>query len=923
MHRLSRRVLVVALTAAPVWLVGLVASPAGAHSELEQAEPAPNASLAASPGRIRVVLTEPPSSLSQLSLVGPDGKRVDLGTTRVTGNNALEATVGALQPGTYTVRWGTYSDADGHLVAGSYRFRIGPGRLAEVGRAGPAFNRILSVGSRLVLLAGAILWAGSLLLGLLLAPALRHEPVLSAFGGGLRRVARWAVASTLVLGELAALLVAARSGLPVASAEFFFGSTTGRLLSARLAVLTAGVAVAFSGRWRKAGADRLQLGLAVGYLGLLAFSGHARLAPAGPLSGPLFDALHLLGASAWLGGIVLLGFGLGRRVPPATVASAVAEATRRFSPVALAAAATLGVTGVFATDQQLLSPSDLSDSDYGRLLISKLVLVAGLVVMSAQVGFALRPKLLAATDARQRDALASRLLRNLRSEAVLAAGIVACVALMTSRASPQAVAAAAVPGGATVPEPGPVLARADAGDRQVTLSVVPGVEGPNRVVVSVTGEAVATLRLRIDGPGRVGPAVSLPVRDGSSTAEVDLPSSGDWRARVSVGGRDADFNFAIGDDRAAGDRFQVLSVADLQGPGREACRQQLLGQQVALDGSGGRQPVHLVVESADFDPGRLPGSPGAFLGACGPGGDGLSELARERSLPLIGSNARPGPWSWPLAPDPRLEGETLARLSAELLRAASAAVVSDGDDGAAAAGAFAARFASGAATVAGTFHLGSSRPEAVAEQIIPLRADVLVMFGSPTSTTAVARELDHRGWRPGKAVIGASSFFGAELFDAAPGWAGQGIINVAGYHELDVKMIAPYVRGLLQSFPGEEPTLRGFAGFLEGRLLLDAIARVDGRPDAVRLATALDSGFREGWDPGGIAVTWEPGDRGGAREIALFQLTPTLNMFGILGGAHSGHEIGGLLYERGDLQRISSFAGPVGPFREEGRRPGG
>ena len=921
MHRLSRRLLVVALVAAPVWFVVLAVSPAGAHAELERGEPAPNASVPASPGRIRVTLTERPSSLSQLSLLGPDGARADLGPTRVAGDT-LEATVGALEPGTYTVRWGTYSDADGHLVAGSYRFQVGAGRLAEVGGAGPLFNRILSIGSRLVLLAGALLWAGSLLLGWLLAPAASEHAALLAFDSRLRRVAAWAVVSTLVLGEFATLLAAAGSGLPVWSARFFFGSTTGRLVIARVAVLGAGVV--FSGWPRRPGADRrFQVTLAIVYLGLLAFSGHARLAPAGPLSGALFDAVHLLGASAWLGGIVLLGFGLATRGPTATAASGVAEATRRFSPVALAAAATLGITGIFATDQQLLSASDLSESDYGRLLISKLALVAGLVAMSAQVGFVFRPRLLRMAEGAEREALASRLLRNLRSEAVLAAGIVACVAVMTSRASPQVVAASAVRGGGGVPDPAPVLARQEAGDRQVTLSVVPGVEGRNRVIVSVTGEPVPTLRLRIDGPGRVGPAVSLPVTDGSSTAEVDLPASGEWRAQVSVAGQDADFNFAIGSDAAAGNRFRVVSVADLQGPEREACRQQVLGHQVAFDGADER-PVYVSVDSADFRPDRLPVSPHAFLGGCGPAAGGLPELAGQQSVPLVGSGATAdGPWSWPLAPDPRLEGETLARLSRELLQAASAAIVSDGADGAAAADAFAARFSGGGATVAGTFRLGASSPAALADRIVPLRADLLVMFGAPASTTVVARELDRRGWRPAKTVIGASSFFGPELFDATPGWVGQGLINVAGYHELDVKMIAPYVRGLLQSFPGEKPTLRGFAGFVEGRLLLDAIGRVKGRPDPAQLATALDTGFRQGWDPGGIAIAWQPGEHHGAREVALFQLTPALNVFGILGGAHSGHEIGGLLYERGDLQRISSFAGPTGAFRQEGRRPGG
>jgi copper transport protein len=833
--------------------------------------------------------------------------------------DALEASVGYLEPGSYTVRWGTYSDEDGHLVGGSYRFQVGPGRLAEMGGTGAALDRTLSIGSRLVLLAGAILWGGSLLLGWLLAPSSAAHPGLAGFDSRLRRVTGWAVLVTLVPGELASLLAAARSGLPVGTGDFFFGSTTGRLLTARICVLAAGVAL--SGWPRPGRGDRrTQLAFAVGYLGLLAFSGHARLAPAGPLSGPLFDGIHLLGASAWLGGIVLLGLGL----PAATAGGGgLAEAARRFSPVALAAAAVLGITGVFATDQQLLSASDLSDSAYGRLLVIKLVLVAALVVMSAQVGFVLRPKLLGEDPGTGPGAaVASRLVRNLRAEAVVAAGIVACVALMTSRASPQVVAAGAVQGGGRAPDPVPVLVRQEREGRQVALSVVPGLRGRNRVIVTVDGEAVPDLGLRIDGPDRAGPGLRLPVVAGASTAEVDFPSAGDWRARIAVAGEVVDFDFTVGELRPGGG-FEVLSVADLSGPGREACRQELLGRQVALSGAD-EPPVHLVVDAADFDESRIPGSPDVLLGGCGIDDGRLAELARERQIPLVGADTvAGGPYSWRLAPDPILEGEALARLSLETPGVASSAVAFEGAEGSAAAVAFADRFSRSGGTVAGTWDLGSSPPGAVASQMVPLRVDLLVLFGSIRGTTALARDLDGRGWRPAKTVLGASSFFGPELLDAAPGWSRQGITNVAGYHELDVKMVSPFVRGLLGAFPGEQPSLRGFAGFLEGRLLLDAMAGVEpGRADPENLVGALDKGFRRGWRPGAIDIAWQPGNHNGAGEVAIFQLTPALNMFGLLGGAHSGHEIGGLLYNGGDLQRITSFAGPAGPVRSEGGDPG-
>ena len=905
--------LVIRVLAALLVAVSVVAParPAGAHVEQGSAEPAPGTTVPASPGRIEITLTEPSASLSRISLLGPDGEPVEVGATRVSGRK-LAAPVPALRPGDYTVRWAAFSALDGHLAGGSYRFRVGHGRLAETRTGGLLPGTVVAVWSRLLVLGGGLLWAGAAVLALLAArSSTAREPdvgFLAAFGARLRRLVPWAVAAAL-WGEVIALWMAGRGGLPVWTAGFLTGSATGRLVLGRVAVLAAGLVVS----WRVAAGRSSPVvhgPVALAYLGLVAFSGHAVVAPAGPLSGPMLDLVHLVAAAAWLGGIALLGL-LAR--PRPEEASGVAALAQRFSAVALVAATTLWITGVFATEQQTLSFSDLPGTVYGRILVVKLVLVALLVAMSLRTAFVLRPALVrAARDSVEAAGLADRLLRHLRLEAPVAVAIIACVALMTSRASPLTLTAATGPGTGRPPLAAPVLATQDVGDRSVALSIAPGTRGPNRLVVSVDGPSVAQVRLRLDGPDGPGAAFSVPAEDGLTVTEVDFPSAGQWIARIGVDGADVEFPFGVAD--ATGDEPAVLTVADLSGPARERCRAEVAGQRAAL-AEVDRPIAHLVVDVADA--GRLGefGRPSVVLGGCGVDADLLRPFAGERGIPFVApEGGEGGPSTWAIAPGPDAEGPALARLGFEALSGRSAAVVFEaGDRARQAAEAFRAQFSSAGGTVAGLWEGSGPAAEATVAAVGSLEVDFLVLFGAPEAVVPLAEDLDRRGWRPVRGVLASSSLFGPELPDAAGGWRDKGLVYLAGYHSHDAQLVAAYVRGLLETVPGELPSYRGVTGYVEGAVLADAL---DAAPAAGRLDRSLDTRFREGWKD--IPLAWSPGRHAGAPELALFQFTPPLNIFGILGGAHAAHEIGGgLLYDRGDFQRATAWYGATGEPRQE------
>ena len=105
----------------------------------------------------------------------------------------------------------------------------------------------------------------------------------------------------------------------------------------------------------------------------------------------LLQGLHLLGAGAWLGTLgVLLASGLvSLRAEPGQAASVV----ERFSPLALGAAATVGVTGGLTAILYVSEFSQLWTSTYGRVLLLKTTLFLGTAMVGAYNWRKVQPRL--------------------------------------------------------------------------------------------------------------------------------------------------------------------------------------------------------------------------------------------------------------------------------------------------------------------------------------------------------------------------------------------------------------------------------------------------------------------------------------------------------------------------------------------------
>ena len=414
------------------------------HAAFVGADPRPGARLQTAPQRISLVFTEPVvERLSRVELRSADGRRFPLAHRAASGARVVVIPKQTLPNGAYEVRWHTVSPQDGHALEGRFSFGV---RTAAVGQAQEleqspwARAGWVRVGFRGLLYAALLPLAAGLLIPLILrrhggewlAPAalhangsidrddlrLRERRVLTNLG--------W-LAVVAAVGSTVAEAADAAGGLSVFGLRDYLlssGAGTTRVLVV-VAVLLATILV-----------DRRRTGaalFAVLALGGIAASGHASSAtPRVPSI--VNDWLHLLSGALWLGGIALLTvvFAPTLRHGARPARQAVARhVLPGFGRVALPAFVVVSLTGAFSFLTQVGSLHALVATPYGNVLAVKIALVAVIAVASAVHAFKLRPRLLANAPA-PGHAVDRRHWRLVRSEPVLAAGVLVAVALLVS-----------------------------------------------------------------------------------------------------------------------------------------------------------------------------------------------------------------------------------------------------------------------------------------------------------------------------------------------------------------------------------------------------------------------------------------------------------------------------------------------------------
>jgi putative copper resistance protein D len=306
--------------------------------------------------------------------------------------------------------------------------------------AGDGVNDLLIV-IRAIHFAATAITTGTLIFQAVVAePALYStEAVATAVRTQIRRVAWIGLAITVASGAIWMLLeAAAMSGLlfrhaVTANVLLTVVNETQFGLVLEIRFLLAIILAACLAYDRILLARWLALASALGLVAAIAWAGHAgsTLGEMGLLH-LTADALHLIASAAWIGGLVAFALLLAtaRRYRHEASAQLARDATQRFSVLGIASVATVLGSGIVNAWILVGSVNGLIATQYGRLLVLKMALFAGMLAFAAVNRFWLTPRLaLPLGSAAQLHAL-RWLTRNSMIEIALALMIFAIVGVL-------------------------------------------------------------------------------------------------------------------------------------------------------------------------------------------------------------------------------------------------------------------------------------------------------------------------------------------------------------------------------------------------------------------------------------------------------------------------------------------------------------
>jgi copper transport protein len=572
-----------ALGAIVVTLVVVLAAPASAHATLLSTDPSNGG-----------VYTKPPSAVT---LRFNEGVEVSLGGVRVYTSDRTRVVTGKpehpegrqsvvstslpkLDNGTYVVTWRVIS-SDSHPIEGAYTFQVGTKATLSGKNAKGVAASLLSdtKGSRTVgVIYGidrAVLFAG---LALLLGGA---AFLVYAWSNGRdnRRAQRivwggWiAVLVTTLLGYALEGVYAA--GFPL---NDVFDTTVlrdmadtryGKVAFVRIALLVIAWPLLRMLLHRKPAVEHplpiwwkvIALLTGLGIAVTPGIAGHASTGIQTGLAIPA-DLVHVASMAVWLGGLVVLCIA----VMPRRDIRELEQVIPRFSTVAMGAIIALVASGAYQAWRQVGSINELKSTDYGRLLIAKLVVFAALVVAAAfsreVVNRRFRHLPSGEAEVHAEDAVlvgaggppvtgggfseyddddewdeytdeeeVTRLTRSVWVEVAIAAVILAITAMLVNAAPARAQSTQ------------PVSLTLKSGQVWVYADIAPGAAGPNDMHFTAlpTGGGPATVEnmiVQLTRPGEDLPPFTVPLQKlgpGHYTAPLyDIPYSGKWQMTVRV-----------------------------------------------------------------------------------------------------------------------------------------------------------------------------------------------------------------------------------------------------------------------------------------------------------------------------------------------------------------------------------------------------
>ena len=549
---------VLALLAVVLGAVVLWASPASAHASLVEATPAPGSVLTDSPAAIELQFTESVETNSgAIRVYNTDANRVNNAGVSVTGNTVRMA-LPSLPDGSYITTWRVIS-GDSHPIRGAFTFQVGEAvdqsatsqkvlnladRLLASRGGGTTVGAVYGVTRALIFIGLALLIGGVAFVVLIDRAARTSSRIHRIVGLGFFLTVLGAVVGLWVYGPYSAGL---SGGGSFSLLNETLGTRFGQVGVARLALLAvAGVLTYWL--FARPAVPRVWYWLA-GTVGIAlaatpGVAGHASTGDWVPIA-LVTDTLHVSAMALWIGGLVALA---------AVTLTAFVRTTvpdpplvlNRFSKMAMTCVGVLIVTGAFQTWRQVGGLDQLRSTDYGRILIVKLLLFVVMLVLAAfarETVFRLTWRESDEPEPDEPDADPIEidsakevigLRRALAVEIIFAVMVLITTAVLVNAAPARTEAAGS--------EQGAVGVTLKNSEVAVDITATPGVSGRNDIHVNTftpagSPRAVLDLKVAFSFPSRSISAIDVPLRRLGPghyySPGFDVPLSGTWRVEAT------------------------------------------------------------------------------------------------------------------------------------------------------------------------------------------------------------------------------------------------------------------------------------------------------------------------------------------------------------------------------------------------------
>ncbi|MCU1457311.1 MAG: copper resistance protein CopC [Actinomycetia bacterium] len=373
--------------------VGALAAPASAHAVLLDTTPE-GGSFSATPPRT-VTLHFGEDVTTELGAIRVfDSRAQRIATPPATHPNGdgtrVQVRLPQLGRGSYVVTWRVVS-ADAHPVQGAFTFGVGPASAAASARSETLARSLLGAGGsavvgalfavvRVGVFAGLALLIGGVVFLLVVWPGGRPVPrARRIIGTGWWLTLVGTVAGILVQGPYATALGIGHV-FDVDLIRSVLDTRFGHVELARLVLLVLAVpllGVLRRGRRLPAWWNPAAVAVGVGLALTPGLSGHAAIGIQWPLA-LLADTVHVGAMAVWLGGLAVLGFVALRLA----AAEELVTVLPRFSRIAFGSVCAIVVTGVYQSWRQVGSVHALTSTDFGRLLIAKVIAFVVLLALA-------------------------------------------------------------------------------------------------------------------------------------------------------------------------------------------------------------------------------------------------------------------------------------------------------------------------------------------------------------------------------------------------------------------------------------------------------------------------------------------------------------------------------------------------------------